>query len=172
MRAKNVSLALATALLVACSMNDKMRHPLSPTSLGDLNRRIQNTTVTMEVESLHDPDTTYTLEGKASIRDGKTMVFVPRYVSHAPLDIPFENVRKIEYKNRGAGALEGMVVGAALGLATGLVGTHIPSSMHSSDSDGPDPRKASILIELPLLLGTIAGMVIGALAGHDTTITF
>ena len=93
--------------------------------------------------------------------------------------MPFESIRSITYRNRLAGAGEGLLVGGLSGGLTGFLLTAVVSSSicdslpHPADGTSSCHTNSSIV---PVVASTVVGGLVGALigshVGHRTTLTF
>ena len=96
-----------------------------------------------------------------------------------PLEIPFEDARRIQYRNHSEGALYGFLIGSIPGVVMGFALGAYANAMACSGSDQEDvdachnhsdPTWKAVL-GLGLVTGGI-GALIGALVGHRTVYTF
>jgi hypothetical protein len=84
--------------------------------------------------------------------------------------IPNENVRRIEHRNRGRGAFDGLLLGAGAGAVVGLgVGA---TSGCQAKIWGECADFGPAIVVSSVLLGAIIGAVVGAASGHVTRYQF
>ena len=175
--------ATSTASLLGCSSTAAVLRPdlIAPNQeaaqANAITHSFAGKKVDVEVASSSTKTDKAHLTGTLATSDGKAFLLLAPPEEAAR--IPFESIRSITYRNRLAGAGEGLLVGGLSGGLTGFLLTAVVSSSicdslpHPADGTSSCHTNSSIV---PVVASTVVGGLVGALigshVGHRTTLTF